>query len=311
VAADAPRAEIPCRAGIRRRQARAVEVATRRRSAYRRLTDPAHGQVVGDRRGRSRDRRGRKIKIGALASWPGGSREKSLTTCRTVCRGWGTRSAPDVLRVCTTMCPSRCTLVADPRRRCNRVVRPRVAEVDHVRPSARWQCLEPVGCRHDGRTWQPAGVDQINAHPRPAIRQRSENAGYRSRRPAAEGYDCSAATKPASERGTSDARAAADQHHTAAPASLPQVQLVVGAQHRGENQRTGPPKNARPWQVRFSNPARENVVDLMIGWAAAPRVLAWASALSLLKFLCALCAPIPRIGRSLLFLLSRVWGGAE
>ena len=133
------------------------------------------------------------------------------------------------------MCPSRCTLVGTRGGRCVALVRTFVvAEVEHVRRLRGGQCLEPVGARHHPHR-QPARVDQINGHPAQGLRQRAHGSPGRVGQP--QQIRLFGGHKGRSEELL--ALAAADQHTRRAGVAAPQVQLVVGAQRRGETKGVG------------------------------------------------------------------------
>ena len=147
-----------------------------------------------------------------------------------------------------------------------------MAEVEHVRRLRGGQCLEPVGARHHPHR-QPAGVDQINGHPAQRLRQRA-NAG-----PGRVGQPHKIRLLGGHKGRPEEllALAAADQHTRRPRVAAPQVQLVVGAQRRGETKGVG--KRLGLDQVRLLELQPENVVDLDDRVGRAPRVFAWAGAL--------------------------------
>ena len=147
-----------------------------------------------------------------------------------------------------------------------------VAEVEHVRRLRGGQCLELMGARHHAHR-QPARVDQINGQPAQRLRQRAHGGPGRVGQPHQIGLLGGHKRRPEKLL----ALAAADQHTRRAGVAAAQVQLVLGAQRRGETKGVG--KRLGLDQVRLLELQPENVVHLDDRVGRAPRVLSRECAL--------------------------------
>ena len=130
-----------------------------------------------------------------------------------------------------------------------------MTEVEHVRGLCSGQRLELVGARHHANR-QPAGVDQINGQPAQRLRQLSHRGPGRVGQPHQIGLLGGDKRRPEELL----ALAAADQHTGRAGVAAAQVQLVVGAQRRGETESVG--KRLSLDQVRLLELQPEDVLDL-------------------------------------------------
>ena len=112
-----------------------------------------------------------------------------------------------------------------------------------------------MGARHHAHR-QPAGVDQIDGHPAQRLRQRAHGGPGRVGQPHQIGLFGGHERRPEELL----ALALADQHTRRAGVAAPQVQLVVGAQRRGETECMG--ERLGLGQVRLLELQPDDVLDL-------------------------------------------------